>query len=156
MSSQRAWTSEPVHFRMGRSRGTGRDMEILFSSKDQGPQGGTLRGVTLHKLRLQRDVRMRLEMTSGPLAADATPPPADESEPPIEITCTGPFEFDMQAYAASFEENVDVFRLNPVGKSDQLNCALLTVYFTRSGESSPEAAAQPAGAPPSSAASRMR
>jgi len=162
LSSDKAWTAEPVNFRLGRSHGSGRDLEILFSSGKPGEQQGTLRAVTLHKMRLQRDVRMRLEMGSGPLAADAGGQPAaaqPAGEPPIEITCQGAFEFDMQEYAASFANRVDVFRLNPTGDSDQLNCELLTVYFSRPGSVPSEPVPNepvPAQAGNRSAASQVR
>ena len=97
----------------------------------------------MRSLELKREVRMRLEMGDGPLngAATSNSTPKQSAnggdDSPIEITCTGPFEFDMQEYAASFHQQVDVFRLNPTGESDQLNCQLLTVHFGKPGEAPP-------------------
>ena len=165
MSSERAWTPEPVRFRMGRSHGSGRDLEIKLGSTEPNAPPGAMRGLTVQSLELKREVRMRLEMGTGPLAAGAqapiaqppgVPPAPRQGEPPIEIKCEGPFDFDMQDYAASFHQNVDVLRINPMGESDQLNCQLLTVYFARPGEPDPNAAGQTSGDAPRSAASQVR
>jgi lipopolysaccharide export system protein LptA len=168
MSSDRAWTPEPVTFRLGRSHGSGRELEIKLASSEIGQQGAALRVLSVRSLQLKREVRMRLEMgdstmtgvapsqatSSPPLAA--AQPPASMDDASIEITCTGPFEFDMQAYAASFHQQVDVFRLNPTGESDQLNCSILTVYFGRPGEAPAAGAAPPAAGESRSAASNVR
>ncbi len=143
MSSDRAWTPRPVNFRMGRSHGSGRDLEILLgSAPDQAP-GGMMQGMTVQLLRLKRDVRMRLEMGGGPSRPAAPAGGNGAAEPPIEIACQGEFEFDFASYAASFHDRVDVLRINPSGESDQLNCQLLTVYFARSGAVPAEGDAAP-------------
>ena len=54
----------------------------------------------------------------------------------------------MDDNAASFHDNVDVLRMNPRGESDQLNCAVLTVYFASRGEMPPAAEPAPIAAPP--------
>ncbi len=165
LSSERAWTPEPVHFRMGRSHGSGRDLEIELGSTEPNAAPGAMRGLTVQSLELKREVRMRLEMGTGPLVAGeqapglqnpAAPPAPRQTEPPIEITCEGSFDFDMQDYAASFHLNVDVLRINPMGESDQLNCQLLTVYFGRPGEPDPHAASPSSAGTPRSAASQVR
>lgn len=147
MDAERIYTPEAVQFRMGRSRGFGSDLEIRLASSESGARGTALRGMSVSTVELKRDVRMRLEMGDGPLAgqpataatqqANSGAAPQDET---IEIKCAGSFVFDMPKYAASFADNVDVFRIVPQGESDQLNCQLLTVYFMRSGEA-PEGAA---------------
>lgn len=162
MDAQRIYTPEVVQFRMGRSRGFGRDLEIRLASSESGTRGTALRGMSVSTVELKRDVRMRLEMGDGPLAgqpnavdpAAAAPqkPAADET---IEITCAGSFVFDMPKYAASFADQVDVFRIVPQGESDQLNCQLLTVYFMRSG-GEPDDAAPKSSANQRSAASQVR
>jgi hypothetical protein len=137
MQGARAWSENRVDFRLGRSYGSGRDLEILLGAPD-GREANVMRNATLQTLKLLHDVRMRLEV--APPALGEAPPSA---EPPIEITCQGHFQFDMEVYAASFHKQVNVFRLNPVGESDQLNCELLTAYFARAGES-PAQPGQPA------------
>lgn len=138
MSADRAWTSHPVKFRFGRSTGSGYDLEILFGPKPGEQQIDMMHGATFRTLKLKRDVRMRLELGAGSPAAGANAGRPDVSEPPLAITCQGPFVFEMEEYTASFQDQVDVFRLNPDGASDQLNCARLKVYFARPGETLPE------------------
>lgn len=53
----------------------------------------------------------------------------DGGNSPLEITCEGPFLFDLAGGVATFEDQVDVLRLNPDGPSDQLNCRLLEIHF---------------------------
>ncbi len=133
LKKDRMWTKEPVQFRLGRSNGSGREMEIqLAPSEGSAPaKGFSSGGVRL--LELKRDVVMVLEMGSGPLAAGA---PAgikkDQDESPIKITCQGPFQYDVPRQIASFHDNVDVVRLAN-GPSDNLSCALLNVVFEPHG-----------------------
>ncbi len=147
MDAQRIYTPEAVQFRMGRSRGFGRDLEIALASSESGARGTALRGMSISTIELKRDVHMRLEMGDGPLAgtqnetlAASRQPAANET---IEIKCAGSFVFDMPKYAASFADQVDVFRVVAQGESDQLNCQLLTVYFMRPGEAAASDTPQP-------------
>ncbi|MBX9789246.1 MAG: hypothetical protein K2Y37_10055 [Pirellulales bacterium] len=74
--------------------------------------------------------------TTGPgtptAAPDAALPPPTENraQPPIQISCRGPFRFDLSKYVATFQDQVDVLRLNPHGPSDQLRGELLSLYFS--------------------------
>jgi hypothetical protein len=160
MDAERIYTPEAVQFRMGRSRGFGRDLEIRLASSESGANGTALRGMSVSTVELKRDVQMRLEMGDGPLAGESphsttnAAPTATASNETIEIKCAGSFVFDMPKYAASFAEAVDVFRLVPQGESDQLNCQLLTVYFMRSGEGPQGSSPKPNGQ--QSAASQVR
>ncbi len=149
MLKDRISTPHPVQFRLGRNRGFGREMEILLAPTDSSRPTSGLRGGAMRTLQLKRDVKMELELGGGPLAAGAG---GAANTQPIEITCQGPFEFDMERYAASFRDHVDVFRLNPAGESDQLNCEVLTVFFERQGESpaTPPGPSPPDGPPPAS------
>ncbi len=65
-------------------------------------------------------------------ASVASPASNDTQETPIEVTCQGPFLFDLEESIATFEDQVNVLRLNPDGPSDQLNCRLLEIHFTQS------------------------
>jgi hypothetical protein len=58
------------------------------------------------------------------------PPAEPASDLPVEVTCQGPFCFDVLRKVATFKEQVDVLRINPTGPSDQLNCELLSVFFS--------------------------
>ncbi len=141
MLKDRISTPHPVQFRLGRNRGFGREMEILLAAPDGSRPTSGFRGGTMRTLQLKRDVKMELELGGGPLAPGAG---GAANTQPVEIVCQGPFQFDMERYAASFRDQVDVFRLNPAGESDQLNCEVLTVFFERHGENP----ATPPGPPP--------
>lgn len=67
----------------------------------------------------------------GGAAAGKTGPAATakKPDPPVEVTCQGPFFFDVEKSVATFTDRVDVLRLNPVGESDTMNCELLAIYF---------------------------
>ncbi len=143
MTPSRIWTSAAVDFRLGGSTGQGTEMEIRLLP---GSGGGGVTGIDvggLHSFHLAHDVRMHLEMKQQGLLPGEEQPPAssaDEPQPPVEISCTGPFHFDLVQYVATFEDKVDVLRLNPNGPSDQMNCELLSIYFQpkpEEGETSP-------------------
>ncbi|RIK84387.1 MAG: hypothetical protein DCC68_01535 [Planctomycetota bacterium] len=77
-------------------------------------------------------------------------PTSDKPQPPIEITSRGPFRFDFARQEASFERDVDVLRVNPVGESDHLTCDWLAVGFSPRAEpkrASPQAAEDNADEP---------
>ena len=156
MTNERVYTPHPVRFRLGRSHGSGRDMEIHLVNRDGEAATNIMRGAALRSLELKREVRMRLELGSGPLAGETPPgqkpPEQKDTSSPIEITCAGPLRFDMADYAASFHDKVNVFRLRPEQEGDQLNCELLTVYFARPGEASADPAQEAGGG----AASQIR
>ncbi len=85
-----------------------------------------------------------------------TTQPWAEGPIPVELSCCGPFRFDVAKKVATFEDCVDVWRINPVGPSDQLECDRLSIYFEEQGppSASPDAAAQRASSDSSSSASR--
>ncbi|MCO6455051.1 MAG: hypothetical protein J5I93_07100 [Pirellulaceae bacterium] len=75
--------------------------------------------------------------------------PAQDAGPaltPVELTCEGPFRFDFQQQAASFERNVDVIRLRPEGPSDALKCHRLTILFRKAAADGAAAAVPDAAA----------
>ena len=154
-------TGELVQFRYGRSTGSGRALvarllprsEAVGSKDDRGPNIG---GVD--SIRLDRDVRMRLEGLAGgllpgreekpvPPAADPAAPPTPAAEaPPVLVSCRGSLCLNVSANVITFEDHVDVVRTGTGGASDQLACELLAIRLAR-GEASPAAAAggQPGG-----------
>jgi lipopolysaccharide export system protein LptA len=133
MLDDRIFTPHPVQFRLGRNHGSGRDMEILMASAD-GSKGKGFRNGTVRSLELKRDVKMQLEVGNGPLASGAAAAKRASAEPPMDITCQGSFQFDVARNSASFHDNVNVFRPNAVGESDQLSCEVLTTFFESHGD----------------------
>jgi len=152
----RVVTPEVVNFRFGASYGSGRDMTILLDRDDKtGKQNKSPAINGVKSLTLARDVSVH--MISAPddnptvaagMAAFPGGPPAPaagqpalpgaagggKEQPPVKITCQGPFCFDLEHSVATFSEKVDVFRLNASGPSDEMNCEMLAIHFVRRDE----------------------
>lgn len=134
-------TGEMVQFRYGRSSGSGRGLVAALQPRagnraGGGPlgQGPNIGGVD--SIRLDRDVRMRLEGLSAGLvpgqgaAPPATPPAAgDASPPPVLVSCRGSLCFNVSANVITLEDQVDVVRATPEGGTDQLTCDLLAILL---------------------------
>jgi hypothetical protein len=156
MDEQQVHTPHEVQFRFGRSYGSGRDLIIsLLPAQDKsskhGPAIGGIKSLELvhvDKVHLHLAGRGLLpgleqaqkapddtvtlhtgEISPAQAATFAAANQFGPPDPPIEITCNGPFSFDAVDHVARFEEQVDVIRLNPEGPSDQLNCERLEIHF---------------------------
>ncbi len=85
----------------------------------------------------------------------AKPGDKAKSDPPVRVTCTGPFVFDVLKSVATFSERVNVVRLNPVGEQDTMTCDRLAIYFVQRASAPPanraaagtNPPAQPGGSP---------
>jgi hypothetical protein len=139
-------TPNPVDFRFGASVGHGRELRIVLApstettGKHRGPNFGGVQSI-----QLLRDVEMHLQTGSaGFLPGDqpqnyttqAAEPNsqtggANRNNPPVDIRCQGPFEFDPVKNVATFHDSVTALRPNPkgAGPEDQLNCERLSVFF---------------------------
>ena len=129
-------TAEMVQFRYGRSTGSGRALLARLlpraGASDQGPGIG---GVD--SIRLDRDVRMRLEGMQGGLLPGQNQPPA-AAEPgaaadavPVFVTCRGGLCLNVSANVITCEDQVEVVRTAPGGSTDQLACELLAIMLGR-------------------------
>ncbi len=138
-------TEAPVSFRLGRSNGSGRLMQIELlpdRANNGGTHGPNVGGINSFKL--MHDVKLHLalddvkqeEKTADP---SRTPEKPKEPEPPVEITSRGPFVFDVERRVATFTDHVDVLRLVPDAPSDQLLCETLAVHFSPRGAAAPAA-----------------
>ncbi|HEY5315474.1 MAG TPA: hypothetical protein VIK18_23285 [Pirellulales bacterium] len=127
LSEQQLWTAQPVDFQLGPNYGHGRAMQI-----DMAPQGSKrgFRGMTL--LQLSEHVEMHIHPGNHRGSMPGQKPVAAgeaRSNPPIEIRCHGPFRFDFLKNLATFQDHVDLLRINPSGPSDQVACQLLSIFF---------------------------
>ncbi len=149
---ERVTSPYPVEFRMGAHQGRGRDLEIrLFNDAHPDPAiqstSPTISGIRWFELK--QEVAMRAVMAGqgllpGTDSPSAPPGTAEERQgPPVEITCQGPFRFDLENYVATFRHSVDVVRLHPTGTTDQLRCELLAIHFTPVGAVAPRTPGQP-------------
>jgi hypothetical protein len=131
-------TGEMVQFRYGRSSGSGRALIARLTPRASGGgagplgQGPNIGGVDT--IRLDRDVRMRLEGLGGGLlpgrrdASAATT--ADGTEPPVLVSCRGSLTFNVSANVITLEDHVDVVRATAAtGGSDRLTCDLLAILL---------------------------
>jgi lipopolysaccharide export system protein LptA len=127
LNEKEAWTPNRVEFTWGKNSGAGRDMHIklLAGPAKTGASiaAPNVAGVELFELR--RIERLILQ-------------PSDTDNTPVEITCRGPFYFNVPNRVATFSDNVDIRRLNASGPSDQIQCELLSLYFAARDNSNPE------------------
>ena len=150
-------TTEMVQFRYGRSTGSGRALVAALLPKaggtGPGASGPNIGGID--SIRLDRDVRMRLEgfsagLLSGPDAprptATGTAGPAAE-QPPVLVSCRGALCMNVSANVITFEDKVDVVRTASGGATDQLSCDLLAIMLAR-GEADPGRGAAGGGLKP--------
>jgi lipopolysaccharide export system protein LptA len=174
MQDNLIFTPAEVDFRFGASTGHGRDMRIQLLP---GPGGSSNHGTNfggVQSFQLLTDVRMHLQPSAGgflpgdqnkatghslalstPAAASGLTIPRASSaadsgnNPPVDIRCQGPFEFDLVQSVATFHDRVDVVRPHPDGPSDQINGELLNLYFAPRAPA-PAAAATAVNGPASS------
>ena len=137
-------TPEMVQFRHGRSTGSGRGLVAALVPKANA-DGAAARGPNIggiDSIRLDRDVRMRLEgfsagLLSGPDGSrSAAPGGVDPEQPPVLVNCRGALCLNVSANVITFEDHVDVVRTAADGSTDQLTCDLLAITLAR-GETDP-------------------
>ncbi|MCH8921751.1 MAG: hypothetical protein IIA67_01240 [Planctomycetes bacterium] len=144
LAEGQVWTPHPVTFKFGKNYGSGSNMRIVLTPGDKEDARGSRMPSFggFDSFELSRDVRMHVELDNleflpademaadkthgGPQAAQAN---STEAKAPLDITCQGPFRFDLRGFVATFEDRVDVVRKNAKGPSDQLSCELLAIHF---------------------------
>ena len=146
-------TSEAVDFRFGPHFGRGRQMHMRMMPSQGGHtnQAGTNIG-GLEYFEVRSVERLHLDMSkpkaaTPPKPAPGAPPapgataaatggptgldPAGMAGMPLEITCRGPFRFNVVQQRATFEDHVEVLQIHPTPPNDRLTCNLLIVAFTK-------------------------
>ena len=129
-------TAEMVQFRYGRSTGSGRALLARLLPRQGGSdQGPSIGGID--SIRLDRDVRMRLEGMQGGLLPGPKPP-ATGADPgsaadaaPVLVSCRGGLCLNVSANVITCEDQVEVVRTVPGGSTDQLACELLAIVLGR-------------------------
>ncbi|MGD9635812.1 MAG: hypothetical protein AB7G28_02100 [Pirellulales bacterium] len=147
MNSKLLFTRSEVRFRLGPNVGGGRELEIRLLEEEPSKAKGGMNISSVDSLEIFHDVRLRVHVNAGSLLPGDKPKTDDKStsaiklgdptQPPVEVTCQGPFHFDFIKYVASFDQEVEVWQVNPNGPADQLTADRLDLCFARKQESSP-------------------
>jgi hypothetical protein len=142
-------TGEMVQFRYGRSSGSGRGLAARLRPRpggtgpSAGPGPGPDKGPNIggvDSIRLDRDVKMRIEGVAGGMLPGAAPPavappPAAAADqpaaPPVLVTCRGAMCLNVSANVITLEDHVDVIRAAADGATEQLSCDLLAIVLAR-------------------------
>lgn len=124
LTEQTISTLHPVDFSWGPHFGRGRNMTIRLlvgetrsGAKTAGPK---IEGVESFELR--KVERLHVDLDAGK-RTDA------QGGMPVEISCHGPFIFDVLNHVATFSDRVDVMKPNPDGPADQIACDQLSMHF---------------------------
>ena len=128
----RVFTPHDVEFTYGNSFGRGRDLTIALLPEDPEAPAGTTGIGGVQSLTLAKLERLHIETAgAGIMPAEGTSPISSKvgGNAPIEVTCRGPFLFDVATQIAMFDEAVQVQRLNPLGPPDLLQGDRLLLYF---------------------------
>ena len=134
-------TREAVQFRYGRSSGGGRGLVVRLRPRQvkaapgAGERGPNIGGVD--SIRIDRDVRMRLEGLAGGLLPGRGEPPAPvagaapAAPAPVLVSCHGSLCLNVAASVITLEDRVDVVRAVADASTDQLACDLLAIVLSR-------------------------
>ncbi|MCC6124024.1 MAG: hypothetical protein IT426_03610 [Pirellulales bacterium] len=159
-----AYSSHPVDFRWGKNFGSGSGLHIKLAPRDSDSiaddNGPNVSGIELFEMRKIDRLHVEGNPNEPPRAVAANSAAAGSTVPgrnplaaaadggPIEITCDGPFRFNLPQRVASFENRVEVKQRNPSGPDNQLLCDKVSMYFAPRGAASAAANATPADLDP--------
>jgi lipopolysaccharide export system protein LptA len=133
-----ATSENPVEFRWGQNYGRGRGLHIKLAENTDAPaDGGTPNVSDIEVFEMRNIDQLHLNVAdkmardgsaeSSAAASSATPSAAGEQ---VDIACRGPFRFNVVKRVATFEDKVEVMRLDPLGgPADQLLGDKLSMYF---------------------------
>ena len=141
LDRDRIFTPHEVEFRYGENFGSGKDLTISLLDKSddktndkKSPKSKSAFG-GVQMLTLARLDRLHIasggEGLAGPVQGRASKPAktAQAASAPLELTCRGPFSFDMVRQIARFDDRVQVLRQLAGDPPERLNCETLIVEF---------------------------
>jgi lipopolysaccharide export system protein LptA len=152
-AENRVWTDSPVRMVSADAvmTGTSGEMHLKFSDS-AGPGRDSPRFQGVSDLVLFRDVQVNmLASTASGTASHATrsaavPHPKHEKSPktepktPVQITCRGPFRYDLEKSEAHFSQHVVMVRQTGESEYDRLFSDELAVLFERAAVSGADSA----------------
>ncbi|MBI1899625.1 MAG: hypothetical protein HYS13_00745 [Planctomycetia bacterium] len=94
-----------------------------------------------------RTGKMPVAPGTGKMPVAPGAPGSEKPATPVKIACRGPFQFDFVDRVATFEDHVDVLRVNPGAESDQLRCNTLKVWFEPAQKDDKKTAGKPGRLP---------
>ena len=119
------YSMDRVDMQLGPHRGSGRHMEIRLIAAEQGRADAPgLNFGSIDSLEIRQEVRAELSPGQVQLGGATT------DAPPVQITCGGKFRFDFPSQVASFDDQVLLHQVHPLGQLDELRCKRLAIYFT--------------------------
>jgi len=126
LTQQNVSTASPVEFRWGRHFGRGRGMTIKLQNAPPNPDAEqpAMNVLGVEWFEIEHVERLCLDVGEAAAARAGGSGPM-----PVEITCQGPFRFDVLKHVASFQDRVDVRKVNPQGPADQMACDRLSLHF---------------------------
>jgi hypothetical protein len=132
LDKDRVFTPHEVQFRYGESFGSGRSLQIALMPKDPEDPSGKSGIGGVQSLTLESIDRLRLATGGSGLGAGLLPGTAQskgKENTPLEVTCTGPFVFDVLQNVAMFDERVLVERIHANAPADTLRCDRLLLHL---------------------------
>jgi hypothetical protein len=144
LNEQSISTPERVDFRWGPHFGSGRDMQIKLQPGKGAASGMNVGGIESFELRhIDRLHLVGPEKGISPIIENGASPKSDASAlpatTPIDISCSGPFRFEVIRHVATFRDNVRVVKPNPSGEPDQIACGVLSLWFIERPKDPPAA-----------------
>ncbi|MGW8256837.1 MAG: hypothetical protein ACWGMZ_05070, partial [Thermoguttaceae bacterium] len=138
LSEKEIWTPKPVEFTWGKNSGRGHDMHIMLlsdpskSAKDLNTPN--IAGVESFEMRHLEALHLETSAAAKADQGDGAKKRFgglgfDAGGGAVDISCRGPFYFNVVRREASFTDQVDVTRLNPNGRCDQIQCEQLLIHF---------------------------
>jgi lipopolysaccharide export system protein LptA len=159
-----AYSDYPVEFRWGKNFGSGSGLHIKLAPRDSDSiadeNGPNVSRIELFEMRKIDRLHIEGNPNDFPRAVAANPAATGASVPdrnplataaeggPIEITCAGPFRFNLPKRVASFENRVEVKQRNRSGPDNQLLCDKVSLYFVPRGAGHVAADASPSDLEP--------
>ncbi|MEX2176104.1 MAG: hypothetical protein WD872_17210 [Pirellulaceae bacterium] len=129
IEKRRVFTPSDVDFRFGESHGRGNELEIALLPKDPEDANSGIGGIRSLTLRRIDRLHVETDAAGGKTGLAGLPGGSTGPAAPLEITCQGPFVFDVLAKTALFDEGVVVQRVNLQGPPDTLRCRQLLLVF---------------------------
>ena len=130
-------TIEPVEFQFGQNYGRGSNLRIELTQKQQraGRQDmGEIDGV--RRIRLANldflKLKPKSKLTPQPLGVTSNSSVFGGSKLPIEVTCKGAFDFDLNQNEIEFNSQVLVQQIRTSGNHDTLSCEKLVLTLAGS------------------------